>query len=204
MAMSAMVVFGIVAGFSDHALAALGIGTRIFQFAGLPVVGIGIATTTLVGQRLGAQDTRGATHAGNAALTLSSIIMISFTILFLIVARPLVAIFTDSTATITYGVQFISIVSFYLIFTGISISLIGVFRGAGYTLPPMFAGLFKVALLYILAIVFARNLQLGVAGVWWTMIIAYGIETLIMLTWYRRGSWRKRGLELLDGLRATS
>ena len=203
MAMSAMVVFGIVAGFSDHALAALGIGTRIFQFAGLPVVGIGIATTTLVGQRLGARDARGATHAGNGALILSSIIMISFTILFQTVARPLVAIFTDSTATITYGVQYISIVSFYLIFTGISISSIGVFRGAGYTLPPMFAGLFKVALLYILATVFAKSLQLGVAGVWWSMILAYGIETLIMLIWYRRGSWREKGLELLDGLRAT-
>ncbi|MCK4941063.1 MATE family efflux transporter [candidate division WOR-3 bacterium] len=203
MATSIMVVFGIVAAFSDHALAALGIGTRIFQFAGLPVVGIGIATTTLVGQRLGARDTMGATQVGNTAIMISTIIMISFTVLFLTIARPLVALFTDSTSTIAYGIQFIRVVSFYLIFVGITTSLTGVFRGAGYTLPPMFAGLLKVALLYLLATLFARNTQFGVAGVWWSMIIAYGIETLIMLIWYRRGSWRKKGLELLNGLRTT-
>ncbi len=203
MAMSVMVVFGIVAAFSDHALAALGIGTRIFQFAGLPVVGIGIATTTLVGQKLGARDTRSAEHVGNTALLLSIAIMMSFIVLFHIVARPLVAIFTNSLSTITYGVEFIRIVSFYLIFSGITISLTGVFRGAGYTLPPMFAGLFKVALLYIIATIFTQNMQYGVAGVWWAMILAYGIETVIMLLWYRQGSWRKKGLELLDGLRIT-
>lgn len=202
MATSIMVVFGIVAAFSDHALAALGIGTRIFQFAGLPVVGIGIATTTLVGQKLGARDAQGASRVGNTAIMLSTIIMISFTVLFLIIARPLVTLFTDSAATIAYGIQFIRIVAFYLIFVGITTSLTGVFRGAGYTLPPMFAGLIKVALLYVLATLFARNTQFGVAGVWWSMIIAYGTETLVMLIWYRRGSWCKKGLELLNGLRA--
>ena len=88
MASSIMVVFGIVAAFSEHALAALGIGTRIFQFAGLPVVGIGVATTTLVGQNLGARDGKGAAQAGNTALLISVVIMILFSILFMTSAKP--------------------------------------------------------------------------------------------------------------------
>jgi putative MATE family efflux protein len=201
MATSIMVVFGIVAAFSENALAALGIGTRIFQFASLPVVGIGIATTTLVGQNLGARDATGASRTSNTALLVSMVIMIVFGVLFMINARPLVMIFTDNELVVFHGVQFVRIVAGYLFFVGVSTSLTGVFRGAGYTLPPMFAGLLKVILLYSLAIILSRTLQLGVVGVWWAMLTAYAIESIIIFLWYRNGVWRKKGLELLDGLK---
>jgi putative MATE family efflux protein len=200
MASSIMVVFGIAAAFSEHALAALGIGTRIFQFAGLPVVGIGVATTTLVGQNLGARNDKGAAQAGNTAILMSVAIMILFGTLFMTNAKSLISLFTQSVPTITYGMQFINIVSFYLVFVGITTSLTGVFRGAGYTVPPMVAGILKVSLLYVLAIFLARTMHIGVNGVWWAMLIAYGVETLVMVLWYRTGSWREKGLALLKGL----
>jgi putative MATE family efflux protein len=200
MATSIMVVFGIVASFSEHALAAIGIGTRIFQFASLPVVGIGIATTTLVGQNLGGRDPRGAARTGSMALGLSIIIMLAFSILFILNAHFLISIFTGNAMTISYGVEFISIVAFYLIFVGITTSLTGVFRGAGYTVPPMFAGILKISLLYLTASWLSRTLQVGVTGVWWSMLLAYGIESLVILLWYRRGNWREKGMSLLKGL----
>ena len=200
MAASIMVVFGIVAAFSEHALAALGIGTRIFQFASLPVVGIGIATTTLVGQRLGARDAKGASQISRTALLTSIALMIFFSLIFTLNARTLVRVFTDDNMTIGHGVIFIRITAWYLIFVGISTSLTGVFRGAGYTIPPMFAGILKVGLLYSLAILLSRNLNLQVNGVWWAMIIAYAVESVIIAAWYRHGTWRKKGLQLLDGL----
>ncbi|UCG29784.1 MAG: MATE family efflux transporter [candidate division WOR-3 bacterium] len=200
MATSIMVVFGIVAAFSEHALAALGIGSRIFQFASLPVVGIGIATTTIVGQNLGARDARGAMQTGNTALGLSCVIMIAFIMLFMANARGLIALFTQSVPTIEHGIEFIRIVSFYLIFVGITTSLTGVFRGAGYTIPPMIAGILKVSLLYILASSLSRTMHAGVTGVWWAMLIAYGLESLVMVLWYRKGTWRAKGLALLKGL----
>ncbi|MGD8978533.1 MAG: MATE family efflux transporter [candidate division WOR-3 bacterium] len=201
MATSVMVVFGLVAAFSEHALAALGVGTRIFQFASLPVVGIGIATTTLVGQNLGARETKGATAVSKTALMVSIIIMVLFSVLFFANARFLIGIFTNDNLVISQGIRFMRIVAPYLLFVGISTCLTGVFRGAGYTLPPMFAGLLKVGLLYSLANILARSIQLGVAGVWWAMIIAYAVESIIMFLWYQRGTWRKKGLELLAGLR---
>ncbi len=200
MATSIMVVFGIVATFSKHALAALGIGTRIFQFASLPVVGIGIATTTLVGQSLGARDSKRATKVSNTALIVSILIMVTFGIAFVIYARPLIGIFTNDGLVIDQGVRFMTIVAAYLLFVGITTSMTGVFRGAGYTLPPMFTGLLKVGLLYTLAQVLSQTLELGIDGVWWSMIIAYAIESAILFLWYRRRSWRKKGLELLEGL----
>jgi putative MATE family efflux protein len=202
MATSIMVVFGIVAAFSEHALAALGIGTRIFQFASLPVVGISIATTTLIGQSLGARDPRGANAVSKTALLVSIMIMVLFSLLFITNAGALMKIFTQDIMVIAQGVRFMKIVAAYLLFVGISTSLTGVFRGAGYTLPPMFAGIMKVGLLYLLASILGRSMHLGVTGVWWAMIIAYLAESVIIFLWYQRGTWRKKGLELLEGLKS--
>jgi putative MATE family efflux protein len=204
MATSIMVVFGIVAAFSEHALAALGIGTRIFQFASLPVVGISIATTTLVGQSLGARDPRGANAVSKTALSVCVTIMVLFSLLFITSAGSLMKIFTHDSVVINQGIRFMRIVAAYLLFVGISTSLTGVFRGAGYTVPPMFAGILKVGLLYLLALILARSMHLGVTGVWWAMIIAYFMESVIIFLWYQRGTWRKKGLELLEGLKISN
>lgn len=200
MATSIMVVFSIVASFSEHALAALGIGTRVFQFASLPVVGIGVATTTMIGHALGARDPRAATQISKTAVRVSASIMAVFVVIFLTLAGSLISLFTRSAPTIGHGVQFVQITVYYLIFAGISTALTGVYRGAGYTVPPMIAGIIKVVLLYVLAVLLARTLSIGVNGVWWAMLIAHAIESAVMILLYRQGSWRAKGLDLLRGM----
>ncbi len=200
MAFSNMAVFRIVSSFSEYALAALGIGIRILQLASLPVVSIGIATTTLAGQSLGARDIKKTMQIGNISMLFSTAITIFFGIIFVTNAKFLVSIFTQNPQVINYGLQFMQIVSLYLVFIGITMSLTGVFRGAGDTLPPMFAGLFKLALLIALAILFSQNLRMGITGVWWAIFISYSIETIIITIWYASGKWHKKGLGLLDNI----
>lgn len=200
MAFSNMAVFRIVSSFSEYALAALGIGIRILQLASLPVVSIGIATTTLAGQSLGARDIKKTMQIGNISMLFSTAITIFFSIIFVTNAKFLVSIFTQNPQVINYGLQFMQIVSLYLVFIGITMSLTGVFRGAGDTLPPMFAGLFKLALLIALAILFSQNLGMGITGVWWAIFISYSIETIIITIWYASGKWHKKGLGLLDNI----
>jgi putative MATE family efflux protein len=200
MAFSSMAVFRIVSSFSEYALAALGIGIRILQLSSLPVVSIGIATTTLIGQSLGARNLKKTMQIGHVSILFSTAIMVFFGIVFIANAKLLFSIFTQNYQVINYGIQFIQIVSLYLVFVGIIMSLTGVFRGAGDTLPPMFAGLFKLALFIILAIVFSQKLRMGITGVWWAMFISYGIEAIIIAIWYASGKWHKKGLELLDNI----
>lgn len=200
MAFSSMAVFRIVSSFSEYALAALGIGIRILQLSSLPVVSIGIATTTLIGQSLGARNLKKTMQIGHVSILFSTVIMVFFGIVFIANAKLLFSIFTQNYQVINYGIQFIQIVSLYLVFVGIIMSLTGVFRGAGDTLPPMFAGLFKLALFIILAILFSQKLRMGVTGVWWAMFISYGIEAIIIAIWYASGKWHKKGLELLDNI----
>jgi Na+-driven multidrug efflux pump len=169
--------------------------------ASLPVVSISIATTTLAGQSLGARDLKRTTRIGVISIVFSTAIMIFFSIIFITNAKLLMSIFTQNIQAINYGIQFLQIVSLYLIFVGITISLTGFFRGAGDMLPPMFSGLLKLALLITLALLLSKNTGMGIKGVWWAMFIAYGVEALTIAIWYAYGGWRRKGLALLGRIK---
>ncbi len=203
MGFTVMAAFNIVASFSEHALASLGIGIRILQLASLLIVSVGISTTTMVGQSLGARDDKKAVQIGSVAMISSVIIMIFFTTIFATNAQFLLGLFTENLKVIENGVDFMRIASFYLIFGALTVSMTGVLRGAGYTLPPMFAGFIKLLIVRFMAYFFAIDLGMGLKSVWWTLLLAYGIEAAIVSIWYTRGKWRTRGLALLDNLRLT-
>lgn len=200
MFLSTTSVFRLVASFNEYALAALGIGQRIMQVASLPVVGLGVATTTLVGQYIGAENEAQAKTTGVMSITMSAVVMLLFCIVFLLLPDILIKIFTDNTQVIAHGIEFLRIVSFYLVAGGMTITVTGIFRGAGDTLPPMFAGLIKLGLLIGCAYGLAYVLDMGVTGIWWAMLFSYIIEGIIMVFLYARGKWLKKGLALLDTL----
>ncbi len=202
MGFTVMAAFNIVASFSEYAIASLGIGMRILQLASFFSVSIGISTTTLVGQSLGARDDKKAVQIGIVAMIVSVILMLFFTTLFATNARFLISLFNDNSQVIHYGVDFLQTASFYLIFGAITVSMTGVLRAAGYTLPPMFAGGIKWLTVWVVARIFAIDLGLGLTSVWWTLLLAYGVEAAIVSVWYIRGTWRTRGLTLLDNLRS--
>jgi putative MATE family efflux protein len=201
MGFTVMAAFRIIASFSESAIAAMGIGVRILQFSTLPIVSIGISTTTVVGQYLGARDLSRAQKTGAVSMLLCTVIMLFFSVVFYAGAPFLIQIFLDEPRVVQYGTQYMRIAALYLVFIGLTVSMTGVLRGAGHTSPPMIAGVLKLACLLVLAPQFAYALGIGLNGVWWAMFVSYGIETLVIGISYVGGRWRKVGLELLNNVK---
>jgi putative MATE family efflux protein len=198
MALSGLVVFRLAARFGAQAIAALGIGMRVIQIASLPVVGIGIATTTLVGQNLGARKTERVEETAYQSMAVSSAIMILLGLVFFFNSSRLVGVFTNHVDVIRTGATYIKIASVYLLFIGLTTSMTGSFRGSGYTLPPMFAALVKLVLLFGLSYLLSDVTGIGVDGIWWAMLISYGIEAVIVGVWFSRGEWKSRRMITLE------
>lgn len=198
MALSSMAVFRIVADLSQDAVAALGISVRILQISGLLVVGIGIATTTLIGQNLGARKRERAQRTALKSMLFSGVLMACASLLFFAQAEYLIKKFSSDPIVIIEGVQVLRIVALRLVFVGLTMSMVGVFRGAGDTKPPMFAGLIKLILLVSLALLLSKNLSMGVKGVWWAMVISHGLETSILGFWFRKGRWKEKRIDILN------
>ncbi len=198
MALSGLIVFRLAARFGAQAIAALGIGMRVLQIASLPVVGIGIATTTLVGQNLGARKMDRVEKTAYQSMAVSSAIMVLLGLVFFFNSSRLVGVFTDHVDVISTGATYIRIASAYLLFIGLTTSITGSFRGSGCTLPPMFAALVKLALLFGISYLLSDVSRMGVNGIWWAMLISYGVEMAIVGVWFSRGTWKSRRIEMLE------
>ena len=184
----------LVAGFGTCTLAAYGIGSRILSFVIIPALGLSIATSTLVGQNIGAgkikraeKITKLSSFTGFVVLTIIGIIMFLF-------AKQISTIFIPGeTDTIQSSSLFIRLMSLTFGFIGIQMALNGAFRGSGNTLISMTLSIFSLWFLrFPIAYFLSNYTYLNEVGVWMAFPIANIIATLVTVIYFMRGTWKKK------------
>src|SRR6056297_2499630 len=136
-ALGMTVLMSIVSEFGTMVVAAYGIGSRILSVVMLPSRGIATATTTMVGQNLGADNVN---RAEKSAWISSGIIfglLTALALLFNLFPAQIIAVFNSNPEVIDIGVSFLRIVGFSFGFLGVRFILGGSFRGAGNTVVAM-------------------------------------------------------------------
>jgi len=89
------------------------------------------------------------------------------------------------------GIEYLRIVSPFMILVAYPIVLGRVLQAAGDALAPM---IMTIACLWGLQVPLAWGLARpwGTAGVWWAMTITTVVHAAVMVGWVRRGSWKHR------------
>jgi len=137
-ALGVTIITILAAAFGALTLAAYGIGSRILSFITIPALGLSMASSTLTGQNIGAGKTNRAEQITKLSALTSFVFLTAVGILAFIFARPISAIFIPGEiATIQSSVLFIKIMALTFGFTGIQMSLNGLFRGSGNTMISM-------------------------------------------------------------------
>ena len=95
----------IMSQFGSEALAGYTIGIRVIIFTILPAWGIANAAATLVGQNLGAQKPDRAEKSVWRTGWFNMAFLGSVAIIFFLVARPIISIFSDNLNVINYGTE---------------------------------------------------------------------------------------------------
>jgi len=128
-----MMYLKVIMLYGTVAYAAHQVGLAIESLSFLPGLGISMAATTMVGQRLGANQPHHATIAHREASRLAILLMTGMGFLFFFAPYPLLRIFTDDQAVIQMGASFLKIVAFLQIPLAIALVLAGSLKGAGDT-----------------------------------------------------------------------
>ncbi len=185
----------IAAQFGDATVAAMGIGNRCESISYLICFGASLATATLVGQNLGANDPQRAERAGWWSLFYTGIFTGLITALFLLVPESISRIFIDDPAVEPMVVDYLMIIGVSQIFMAAEIVLEGAFSGAGDTMPPMLIGvswtLLRIPMAYLLCFTF----DLGPAGIWYTISATTIVKGTIMVLWFKRGKWKSKQVD---------
>ena len=200
------VLTAIIAIEGDAAVAAYGIAEYLAMLVFLPALGLARGTETVVGQNLGAHQTRRAWRAvaiasGIIIVVLTAVIAIAYPFAEAIVSTFLAGgVGGDAEEAIRLGAAYVWIVGPAYIVYGVFQVILGAFRGSGHTRHALVFNGTEMWLLRIpLALVLLVWFDLGVIGVWYALAASYVVATLLTVAWFLRGTWTTvRGVDLED------
>jgi len=186
-------ILGLVNRFGAHSAAAFGIAGRLDQLAFMPAMAIGMAVSTLAGQNIGAQRFDRVHQVFFWGLVVGCGITFLATLLALAIPEHLIQLFArnEDNDVVVIGAQYLRIIGLgYLLFAVMFVSN-GVINGAGHTLATT---LFTLMAFWAVRIPLATYLSVrlnDVRGVWYASLIGFVVGTIMSLTYYFSGRWRK-------------
>lgn len=152
-------------------------------------VGIGIAGSIRVGNLLGAGDLEGARRAGSVSLLGGAAVMLIAAAGFVLFRWELPRLFTADVEVVALAALILPICGAFQIFDGVQVVAGGILRGAGRTQVPAAANLVGY---YALALPLAAWIgaadRMGLAGIWWSLLLALMFVSAVLLFFLRRAA----------------
>jgi putative MATE family efflux protein len=191
-ALGLMVMSFLVATFGTTTIAAYGVGSNVLQIVTIPVMGIAMAVSTLVGQNIGAGNIARASRTVKLG-TLASFVMLSVLGLLAWGCAPLLVAFfiPNDPEVIREGARFIRIMCLAWGGIGVQLCIVSAFRASGNMLNAMIIAMVSQWVIqFPLAYVLAKHTQLQAHGLWWSFPVTNIAVALVSVAWFARGSWK--------------
>ena len=184
-------MFRILSVFGNEVLAGYTIAIRIIIFSLLPSWGIGNAAATLVGQNLGADQPGRAEKAVWYTGIVNMMLLVGIGAIFVLYPGRFIGLFMDDPVVISHGAKALQVLSYGFLAYGLGMVMIQAFNGAGDTTTPTWINFFsfwmiEFPLAYSLSIV----MGFGEYGVFYAILSAETVMTVIAVILFRRGKWK--------------
>ncbi len=199
--------------FIGHGVGPLGIAGLALTFPLMNLAAafgslVGVGASTLVSVKLGQKDYDGANHVLGNVFTLNLIMGIAFSVVFLILLKPILYFFGASEQTLPYAKEYMEVILCGNVITHMYLGLNAVLRSSGFPQMAMSATLLSVVINCVLNPLFIFVLGWGIKGAAWATVLSQGISLsgqLIhfarpsQLLHFRKGIYRLRG-EIVRGI----
>lgn len=194
-AMTVMVM--LVTSFGSEVVAAYGIGARILSLVIVPALGFSIATTTLVGQNIGAAKIKRAEKIGDLSCKIAFFGLTAIGLLLFVFAEDLTRFFVpDDPQVIHDGARFIRIMAPSFGLLGVQQVLNGLFNGARFTQASMLISVFSMWVVrFPVGFMLSSKTVLTFEGIWWAFPISNLIAAAVAFIYYKTGHWKLRTLK---------
>jgi len=165
----------------------------------IPMLGLGIATSTVVGQHIGARDYVGARRSTTLVLRVALLYAAAMIVLFVSAAEPLVSVFSsgfgDPDGRIAgTAATMLRLLAIYTVANACKLVLGGALRAAGDTAWVMWVSVSIHWAMAIAVVVLARVVHAHHYLAWSTLIVMNNCHFLAVLYRYRSGKWQTKKL----------
>jgi putative MATE family efflux protein len=206
---AAVAMASFVTPFGTAAIAAYGIGLRLMSVSWSVAGAVGQATSTGVGQNIGAKTPDRAARVTWVATGATMGLLFAAAGVCLAFPEFIMGIFVDDPAVVAEGRTFLYIIAPFWAFFGGTMVIQGAFRGAGQTkvalaLSFLSRWVFRIPVAIALAFsvlavpgtdLAVQGWGIGVEGIWAAFSIGAFVSFLLAVFWFRLGRWTSGVIE---------
>lgn len=161
-----VVIYFVIRGFGAEAQAGFGIGGRIMQSIFLPAMAVSFAAAPIAGQNFGAKRYDRVRETFRATALIGSGIMLTASLLCHINPELLARPFTNDPAVLAISNEYLQIVSWNFVFSGLVMATGSMFQGMGDTRPSLFASATRMVTFVVPALYLSTQPYFVIEHVW--------------------------------------
>ena len=191
MALYQVVVYTVARPFGAAAQAGFGVGLRVVQAGFMPVVALGFAVAPVAGQNFGAGLPARVRATFKDAALMASAVMVAFALLSHVAPDAMIRTFSDDPALVAVGADYLRIISWNYVASGLIFVASSMFQAMGNTVPSLVASGARMALVIAPALLLARLPAFRLTWVWYLAVTSVYVQLALSL-WLLRREFARR------------
>ncbi len=184
-------IYWIIRRFGPDAQAGFGIAQRIMQSMFLPAMAVAFATAPIVGQNYGAGKYLRVRETFALASLIGSCIMVILTLFCQWRSAWLIHAFTADPTALAVGSQFLRVISWNFLASGVVFTCSAVFQGLGHTMPAVWSSASRIVSFMVPALWLAASPEFQLIQLWYASVASVTLQACLSL-WLVRGEFRRR------------
>lgn len=194
---SAFTIFILFVGLlGTDVLAASTLAFNVNSVAFIPMIGLGIAVTTLVGRHQGARRPILSARAAWSGFSMAAVYMGMFAILYVVVPDLFLLGYSvgsdpeQFSAIRGQAVVYLRFVAAFALFNAMAMMFVSAIKGAGDTHFVLWTSLYMSTALVLLSGVASWWFEWGILSLWWILTAWITVLGIVYLRRFLQGSWR--------------
>ena len=186
MAVYLVLVYSVSRPFGASAQAGFGIGLRVVQACFLPVVALGFAVSPVAGQNFGARQAARVKETFRTAAAIAGSAMLVLAAAVWLFGDRMVQVFSSDPGVITVGEEYLHIVAWNFVASGVIFVTSSMFQAMGNTIPSLLTSGSRIVIIAIPVVMLARSPGFTLLWVWYISVAAVYIQLGMNLLMLRR------------------
>jgi len=184
------VVYSTISHFGPSAMAGYGVGARIMQSIFLPGMAIAFAVPAIAGQNMGAGAYDRVRETMVKAILLECVIMVFLMIVCKFQPAWLVTTFATDPASAAVAREFLRVISWNFVATGLVFVCSGLFQALGNTWPSLFGTVTRLLVFAPAALWMSRQPDFSLLQIWQLSVATVAMQAVLSLC-LLRWQWRR-------------
>jgi putative MATE family efflux protein len=187
------VLYWIIRRFGADAQAGFGIGTRVMQSLILPAMAVAFAAAPIVGQNYAAGKFHRVRETFGIAVLFGSCIMVCLTLFCQWGSAWAIGAFTRDPAALLVGSEYLQVISWNFLASGVVFTSSAAFQGLGNTMPAVISSATRIISFIVPALWLAAQPRFQLLEIWYVSVASVALQAVISLLLVRREFKRRLG-----------